>query len=129
MDLPAGQMEPLGYVVMQHAARLDRPVKAYARWMARIPTVYREAVLGESTPPTGISIEDDPHCLSTLKHYRSLMPLAQEAHKPMFLLKPADGAIGSHAKAVQDCYADFARLAFELAERTPGVLDRYNAES
>ena len=123
MDLPLGQMEPLGYVVMQGAARVDRPVNTYAKWMARIPSVYREAVLGESTPLTGISIEDDPHCLSTLKHYRSLMPLAQEAHKPMFLLKPADGAIGSHATAVQDCFRDFSELALKLAERAGGVME------
>ncbi len=41
-------MTPSGYVLMQHAVRLDRPVKAYDRWMARIPSVYREAVLNEA---------------------------------------------------------------------------------
>ncbi len=117
LDLPQGRMNPLGYVVMQHAARLDRPVKAYAKWMARIPGVYREAVLGEVPPQVAVTIDRDPYCLSTLKHYRSLMPLAQEARKPMFLLKSADGAIGSHAKAVQDCYRDFRELAREVAKR------------
>jgi len=117
LDLPVGEMDPLGYVVMQHATRLDRPVKAYGRWMARIPEVYREAVLGESSPQLGVTIDRDPHCLSTLKHYRSLMPLAQEARKPMFQLKAADGAIGGHARAVQDCYRDFRALAVETAKR------------
>lgn len=117
LDLPQGRMNPLGYVVMQHAVRLDRPVKAYGGWMARIPEVYREAVLGESSPQAGVTIERDPHCLSTLKHFRSLMPLAQEARKPMFFLKPADGAIGGHAQAVQDCYRDFRALTLEVARR------------
>ncbi len=121
MDLPVGRMEPLGYVVMQHAVRLDRPVKAYEKWMARIPHVYREAVLGETIPQAGVTTNRDPHCLSTLKHYRSLMPLAQESRKPMFLLKPADGAIGGHAKAVNDCYQDFRSLAHEVAKRA-GVM-------
>ncbi|MGB7070110.1 MAG: AAA family ATPase, partial [Pyrinomonadaceae bacterium] len=121
LELPEGRMEPLGYIVMQHAVRLDRPVKAYARWMARIPSVYREAVLGEQDPQGGITIDRDPYCLATLKHYRSLMPLAQEARKPMFLLKPADGAIGGHAQAVQDCYRDFRMLALEVAKRA-GVM-------
>ena len=114
--LPAGCMEPIGYIVMQHAVRLDRPVKAYARWMERIPIVYREAVLAEETrvPQT---VEKDPYCLALLKHYRSLMPLAQEARKPMFFLKPADGAIGGHARAVQDCHRDFRALARRIAER------------
>lgn len=45
------------------------------------------------------------------------MPLAQEARKPMFLLKPADGATGGHATAVADCRADFRRLARTVAKR------------
>jgi hypothetical protein len=44
------------------------------------------------------------------------MPLAQEAHKPMFHLKPADGAIGSHVQAVQSVYGDFQKLAHKIAE-------------
>jgi hypothetical protein len=35
----------------------------------------------------------------------------------MFSLKPADGAIGSHAQAVQDCRRDFRALALEIAKR------------
>jgi cellulose biosynthesis protein BcsQ len=42
LQVPSGAMRPVGYVVMQHAVRLDRPVKAYGRWMDRIPAVYRE---------------------------------------------------------------------------------------
>ncbi len=45
------------------------------------------------------------------------MPLAQEARKPMFALRPADGAIGGHANAVQACYRDFRALARKIAER------------
>jgi hypothetical protein len=43
------------------------------------------------------------------------MPLAQEARKPMFFLKPADGAIGGHTAAVQACYRDFRDLAEGIA--------------
>jgi hypothetical protein len=109
-------MMPIGYVVMQHAVRLDRPVKAYERWMERIPGTYREAVLEEETKGR-IGILKDPHCIATLKHYRSLMPMAQEARKPMFSLKPADGALGSHVQAVQSCHRDFRKLAGEIAKR------------
>lgn len=45
------------------------------------------------------------------------MPLALEARKPMFHLKAADGALGGHAKAVQDCYHDFRALARSIADR------------
>lgn len=117
LALPQGRMQPVGYVVLQHAVRLDRPVKAYNRWIARIPTVYREAVLAEIAD-NEISVANDPHCLALLKNYQSLMPMAQEVRKPIFHLKPADGAIGAHTSAVKNVYRDFEALARNIAERT-----------
>ena len=115
-ELPAGAIEPLGYVVQQHGVRLDRPVKAYERWIARIPSEYREFVLSEPAGE-GYTIQNDPHKLALLKHYRSLMPMAQEARKPMFNLKPADGVIGSHFQSAQEAYQDFRKLARAIAQR------------
>ena len=117
LDAPRGDMQPIGYVVLQHAVRLNRPVMAYERWMERIPGAYREFVVGGGTSPVP-SMDEDRHCLAALKPYRSLMPLAQEARKPMFALKPADGAIGGHANAVQACYRDFRALARTVARRS-----------
>lgn len=51
--------------------------------MVRIPAVYREAVLDEAAGMT-IDVRNDPNCLATLKYYRSLMPLAQEAQADVF---------------------------------------------
>jgi len=113
-DLPVDAMRPAGYVVLQQAVWLNRPVQAYDRWMERIPGEYHRSVLSEAGP-RGASLDDDPHCLAVLKPYRSLMPLAQEALKPMFFLRPADGAIGSHAAAVQDCYFNFRDHARQIA--------------
>jgi chromosome partitioning protein len=42
--------------------------------------------------------------------------MVQEARKPMFDLRPTDGAIGSHAQLVQTCYAEFKHLAEVIAE-------------
>lgn len=112
--LPGGEMEPAGYIVLQHAIRADRPVMAYRRWMAKIPREYREYVLGQPSIDA-LAVEADVECLATLKHYRSLMPLAMEARKPMFFLKPADGAIGAHVEAVRDCFRDFRTLAIRIA--------------
>ena len=117
LAVPEGAMQPIGYIVMQHAVRLDRPVKAYRRCMERIPAVYEAAVVSDSSSSRATMTDHDPNCLATLKHYRSLMPLAQEARKPMFALKAADGAIGGHAAAVQGCYRDFQELAEAIAER------------
>jgi cellulose biosynthesis protein BcsQ len=114
-ELPQGKMLPLGYIVQQHSVRLSRPVKAYDKWINRMPTVYHHVVLQEST--TAATPSQDPACLATLKHYRSLIPMGQEARKPIFQLTPADGAIGSHAQAVQDAYADFKVLAEKLLSK------------
>jgi len=113
---PEGGMRPAGYVMMRHAVRLDRPVKAYEHWIGKVPGVYRSEVLAEPVP-AGLTIETDAHCLAQLKDYRSLMPMAQETRKPMFLLKPGDGAIGGHQAAVQTCYQDFRALAHAIAAR------------
>lgn len=114
LSMPAGSMQPAGYIVMQHGIRDSRPVMAYQRWMDRIPGVYRQAVLDEpSTDSTLVS--SDPYNLALLKHYRSLMPMAMEAHKPIFYLKPADGAIGAHIEATRSCYRDFLELARKIA--------------
>jgi chromosome partitioning protein len=52
-----------------------------------------------------------------LKHYRSLMPMAMEANKPIFKLKPADGAIGAHMEGVRSAYEDFKTLANILMKK------------
>lgn len=116
LDLPAGDMRPLGYIVMQHSVRRDRPVKSYDKWIARMPATYREYVLQERVDGTP-TVSEDEQCLALLKHYRSLMPMAQEARKPMFYLRAADGALGAHISAVQDAYRDFRRLALEIVGR------------
>ena len=117
--LPSGGIEAVGYVVMQHAVRLDRPVKAYERWARRIPGVYAEQIRREPADEN-LTIAADPNSLGLIKHYRSLMPLAQEARKPVFSLRPADGAIGAHGRAVTDSYYDFYGLAAEIRSRTFG---------
>lgn len=108
-SLPAGAMRPVGYVVQQHTERLSRPVKAYNKWAARIPSVYRVSVL--NIQQEDVTLDTDPYCLARMKHYRSLVPMAQEVRKPIFHLTSADGAIGSHSYAVSDARKDFMALA------------------
>jgi len=117
LDLPGGRITPIGYMVLRHSIRLDRPVKAFDRWIARIPSTYREEVLDESADQ-GVTVDTDPNCVAKLKDYRSLMPMAQEARKPMFFLKPADGALGAHANAAKEAYQDFLTVARRIGERT-----------
>ena len=114
-DLPKGKMQPEGYILMQHMERLSRPVKAYKKWVDRIPGTYRESVLGQTSG--GATKANDGNCLARLKHYRSLVPMAQEVRKPIFHLNSADGAIGSHSQAVRDAWSDFKALAVQIEDR------------
>jgi len=112
-------MTALGYVVARHSVLAGGAVKAYQRWIDRIPLVYRQSF--GLPAEAGLDIATDELCLAQLKDYRSLMPMAQEARRPMFLLRPADGAIGAHQRAVREAYGDFRRLAEVVLERMGGV--------
>ena len=114
-EQPNGEMSPIGYILMQHVERLGRPTIAYEKWQARLPGAYRESVLGEAIDQP-ITLPD-PHQIQRIKHYRSLMPMAMEARKPMFALRPADGAIGAHQTNVQQCYEDFENLMHAIVDR------------
>ena len=108
--LPAGKMQPIGYVVSRHSEFADGVVRAFQKWITKIPAAYRGAVEDPAIPDEAIS-------LGRLKDYRSLIAMAQEARKPMFKLRPGDGAIGGHQGAVSAAYNDFEKLAREIAAR------------
>jgi len=113
LELPPGGCSRPATCFSNTAYALGRPVGAYQRWMDRIPGNYRTDVLGQDGDAP--ALDEDPNCLAQLKHYRSLIPMAQDARKPVFALKPADGAFGGHQAAVQASYRDFGDLAFAIA--------------
>ncbi len=119
-ELPRGDMRPLGYIVMQAGMRLSHPVRTYDRWVGQIPTEYHRAILheDEAYPAT---TTDDPWYLGIMRHYQSLMPLARDAQKPMFHLRPADGAIGAQMDAVRRCREDFDGLTQALLRRVEAL--------
>jgi len=115
--LPQGTMNLTGYVVIQFGIRDNRPVKAYEKWEKRIPETFNDLVLQNEIEQSPTSYGEDYNCLGFLKHYRSLMPLAMEARKPIFKLKPADGAIGAHTTSVKNCEEDFKDLADSILKK------------
>ncbi len=115
ISLPSGDMQPIGYVLLNPSVRENRPVKSYLKWANRIPDTYAREVLAQ--PAQAQFTADDPNQLTMLKHFKSLMPMAQDARKPMFHLTASDGAIGGHAGAVQDCRKQFEVLANKIFEK------------
>lgn len=116
-QLPMHSFVPLGYIVQQHLARADRPVAGYARWAEAIPSDYRRHILDEPWQPAAASFESDPHCLALIPHYASLVPIAQQARKPIFDLRQADGIGGGQIQAVARCRKNFSDIAHRLMKR------------
>lgn len=106
--------EPRGYIVQQHLARADRPVRGYERWASQIPAVFHEAVLETPAARRPQTVEEDGYCIAMLKHFASLVPLAQIVRKPIFELKQSDGIGGGQIQAVARARAEFEQLVQKL---------------
>ncbi len=113
IPMPTGKIKPAGYIIMQQIKRGLRPVRAYQEWIEKIPQTYRKYVLNINED-SGISSRENLNEIGLIRNYQSLMPLAQEARKPIFLLKPAEGAIGAHSQSVSRCYTEFKKIAESL---------------
>lgn len=113
-DLPKGAMEPAGYILLSHSTRRSRPARAFDRWAQRIPESFAKDVKQEERPAQR-STDNDPNCLAIVRNYMSLMPLAQEARKPVFHLTARDGALGAHGEAVSRARDDFEAMARRIA--------------
>jgi cellulose biosynthesis protein BcsQ len=109
-DLLRRLMIPIGYVLIQKTARDGRPLRSTRNWAKSIPDAYEKFVL-DSVRQDHMNIDDDENCLALLRHFPSLITMSVEEKKPMFLLKPADGAIGAHIQGVRTVYEDFRKLA------------------
>ena len=120
-DLPRGQMNPLGYIVLQHGTQNNRPVAAYNRWISAMPNEYRRSVLDSDESFDG-QTRDDPHNLGLVKNYNSLILMAQEARRPIFKLRSGDGAIGAHQETVQSAYQFFKELTRSTLDRVDVAL-------
>lgn len=115
---PPHDFTPVGYIVQQHLARADRPVSAYAQWANLIPSTFREKVMDEPPPSRRITMDNDPYCIARIKHFASLVPYAQQARKPMFDLRRADGVSGGQIQAVANCRDEFRVLVDAIAKRS-----------
>jgi len=110
LKMPSGEVTPAGYILVQQSRR-GIISKRY-----EIATEYCDLVL-QSKSREATPIDEDPNCLGTLKNYLTLIPIAREVKKPIFHLKPADGAIGANQEAVRDCWLEYSRLATRIRDR------------
>jgi cellulose biosynthesis protein BcsQ len=116
LKLPRGSIKQAGYTILQRTVRLDRPAQAYTERIGRFPSDFRRYFLDDESEGQ-LTVASDPNNLAFVKHYRSLMLMAQEARKPIFHLTAADGAIGAHFTGAREARHDFERLARKIIER------------
>lgn len=93
----------IGYVSQQYIAKRNalgeaRPVAAYERIARRIPDLIAEHFVDLATSP----IASKDYALGTIPTLHSLVPLAQNAHAPIFALGAKDGVVGAHFSKVRE---------------------------
>jgi len=113
-ELPKGELRTAGYVVMQPHLYKGSLTKAYSRWLELMPQEYSRSILQQKDQQKDGAGGAQ---LGIIRHYHSLMPLAQRAHKPIFELTPAHGVLGGHAAIAQGAGTDFRALAKALAAK------------
>lgn len=83
--LPKGDTRPLGYILQQHLARLGRPIRAYDKWIDRIPEAYAKTMTSrQENGCFAATPSEDRNRLATVRRCRSLVPMAREARKLIF---------------------------------------------
>lgn len=97
-----------GYVIGNYSAREG------SAWLADIRSGFRSGT-DEASGVSGRDPESDPYCLGALRHNPTLAGLAAKARKPMFELRPADGAMGALAEATFDSRREYSSFADRVA--------------
>ena len=113
--IPAKAIDVAGYVVQDRAYYFDRLADLPDRWRDRVRREYERSIVHEP----GIQYHEafEPASpLATIRYHTGLLPLAEDARKPMFRLTPADGVFDDQIKEVSSSYRDFADVAKRVAE-------------
>lgn len=93
----------LGYVEQQYITKTDsgtkRAVRAYESILKQIPKAMEEKVVA---PINSDKYDFVNYKLGSIPNYYSLIPMSQNAHKPIFSLVNSDGVVGAHYQKVSD---------------------------
>lgn len=96
----------LGYVEQQYITKTDsgtkRAVKAFETILSQIPGEMEKKVV---QPINSDKYGAVNYVLGSIPNFYSLIPMSQNAHKPVFELLTADGVVGAHYQKVKD-YGD-----------------------
>ena len=119
-DVFRWHLQFVGYVTQQYIAKSVRgerqPVKAYDRFIKKIPQVIEHRLIANFTSRSTLRFE-----IGQIPNLHSLVPLSQSANVPIFELKAKHGVVGAHFVKVKECeeiiksvVANFTRNINEL---------------
>lgn len=117
--IPEKHLSAAGYIVQDRAYRYDRPADLPDRWRDRVRREYERSIIHEPGVLEQV-VSGSARPLASIRYHTGLLPLAEDAQKPMFRLTPADGVVGDQIKEVTASYRDFETVARRVAE-TCGV--------
>ncbi len=104
----------LGYVEQQYITKTEsgtkRAVRAYEKILRQIPEAMKKYVI---LPINSREYDMLDYKLGSIPNYYSLIPMSQNAHKPLFSLTNSDGVVGAHYQKV----AEFKNLMNNIASK------------
>lgn len=108
-DILSGSPKFSGYVLQQFNINSSRKTAAWRAWAEQVPQNIQNFVVSPLEPNNIVNSSN--YYLGDFKNFNSLIPLAQDALKPIFELTSNDGVRGAHHGYVSDCNDIFDELA------------------
>jgi cellulose biosynthesis protein BcsQ len=108
-DVLRGEPKFSGYILQQFDNYRKRKTKAWDRWGKQVPDYIQEYVIKPLGEKHVLELEN--YLLGEFKNYHSLIPMAQDAQKPIYELTSQDGVVGAHHEYVDRCEKEFQVLA------------------
>ncbi len=113
-DVAPGRPQFSGYILQQFNKYRSRIVKAFEKWQSQIPDTISQYIIAPlSVPalaPYNLIQPSSNYQLAEFKNYNALVPMAQNALKPIFDLTAADGVVGGHMQYVRNCGDEFSNI-------------------
>lgn len=117
LELPEGNMAPMGYISVKFSISNQRPAKAFQYWIDEMPRQYAKWIMQfDGNPDTAANIDHDAFCLAQIRDYKTLVPKSQAHYMPIFDLGHQEGVYGVVGEAAKRCGEDFEFLANRVVE-------------
>ncbi len=120
--MPNGEPKFIGYAAQKFGIYRQQPAQSFQVWINRIEQeVTGNLIASLMTCDPGPMVEArtrNAARFADLQNYHSLVPAAQEAHRPIWALRGNTDINAGHMDKVNDCAIGFEAIANEFIART-----------